>query len=59
MRGKAALMGALAYRPKLLILDERFSGLDALVLDDLVQGVLEWAENCSWIAAGRTGPRRP
>lgn len=47
MRMKAALIGALAYRPKLLILDEPFSGLDAVVRDDLIQGVLERAEETS------------
>lgn len=47
MRMKAALLGALAYRPKLLILDEPFSGLDAVVRDDLIQGVLERAEETS------------
>jgi len=47
MRMKAALIGALAYRPKLLILDEPFSGLDAVVRDDLIQGVLDRAEETS------------
>ena len=40
---KAALTSALAYRPKLLVLDEPFSGLDPLVREDLIQGVLESA----------------
>ena len=43
MRIKAALVSALAYRPRLLILDEPFSGLDPVVRDDLVRGVLELA----------------
>jgi ABC-2 type transport system ATP-binding protein len=34
MRLKAALISALAYRPRLLVLDEPFSGLDPVVRDD-------------------------
>jgi ABC-2 type transport system ATP-binding protein len=37
------LVSALAYRPRLLVLDEPFSGLDPVVRDDLVRGVLERA----------------
>lgn len=43
MRMKAALVSSLAYRPRLLVLDEPFSGLDPLVRDDLIQGLLESA----------------
>lgn len=43
MRMKAALLSSLAYRPKLLILDEPFSGLDPIVRDEFVRGVLELA----------------
>jgi ABC-2 type transport system ATP-binding protein len=35
MRLKAALVSALAYRPKVLLLDEPFSGLDVLVRDEI------------------------
>ena len=35
---------ALAFHPKALVLDEPFSGLDALVRDDFIQGMLERAE---------------
>lgn len=44
MRMKAALASALAFHPKALVLDEPFSGLDALVRDDFIQGMLERAE---------------
>ncbi|MDE3129172.1 MAG: ABC transporter ATP-binding protein [Gemmatimonadota bacterium] len=40
---KAALLCALAPRPKLLVMDEPFSGMDALVKDDLVRGLLDTA----------------
>jgi ABC-2 type transport system ATP-binding protein len=48
MRVKAALVSALAYRPRLLVLDEPFSGLDPVVRDDLVHGVLERAGEGQW-----------
>ena len=48
MRVKAALVSALAYRPRLLVLDEPFSGLDPVVRDDLVHGVLERAGEEQW-----------
>jgi ABC-2 type transport system ATP-binding protein len=43
MRMKMALMCALPYRPRLLILDEPFSGLDPLVRDEFMEGLLEQA----------------
>jgi ABC-2 type transport system ATP-binding protein len=43
MKMKAALASSLAYRPKLLVLDEPFSGLDPLVRDELIEGLLESA----------------
>ena len=45
---KAALLSTLAYRPKLLVLDEPFSGLDPLARDDFVRGVLEASELGDW-----------
>lgn len=45
---KAALLSSLAYRPKLLVLDEPFSGLDPLVREEFVRGVLEVSEAGSW-----------
>ncbi|AOS45342.1 ABC transporter ATP-binding protein YtrB [Lacunisphaera limnophila] len=41
---KAALLSALAYRPRLLVLDEPFSGLDPVVRDDFTAGLLEAAQ---------------
>lgn len=43
MRMKAALASSLAYRPKLLILDEPFTGLDPVVREDLIEGLIESA----------------
>ena len=41
MRMKAALASALAFRPKLIVLDEPFSGLDPMVRDELGKALLE------------------
>jgi ABC-2 type transport system ATP-binding protein len=43
MKMKAAFASSLAYRPKLIVLDEPFSGLDPLVRDELIEGLLERA----------------
>jgi ABC-2 type transport system ATP-binding protein len=43
MRMKALLVGALAFRPQLLVLDEPLSGLDTLVRDEVVNGLLQQA----------------
>ena len=48
MKVKAALLTSLAYRPRLLVLDEPFSGLDALVRDEFIRGVLELSEEGNW-----------
>jgi ABC-2 type transport system ATP-binding protein len=47
-RMKAALLSSLAYRPKLVVLDEPFSGLDALVRDEFLTGLLELTETEGW-----------
>ena len=47
-RMKAALLSALAYRPQLVVLDEPFSGLDALVRDEFLLGLLELTEAEGW-----------
>jgi ABC-2 type transport system ATP-binding protein len=43
MRMKTLLVGALSFRPKLLVLDEPLSGLDTLVRDEVVHGLLQQA----------------
>lgn len=43
MRMKAALASALAFRPKLIVLDEPFSGLDPVVRDELGKALLDRA----------------
>jgi len=43
MKMKLALASALAFHPKLLILDEPFGGLDPLVRDQLIEGLLDQA----------------
>jgi ABC-2 type transport system ATP-binding protein len=40
---KAVLAGAMSYRPRLIVLDEPLSGLDPMVRDDLLQGLLDVA----------------
>lgn len=44
MKMKAALASSLAYRPKLIVLDEPFSGLDPLVRDEVIESLLGRAE---------------
>lgn len=48
MKMKVALVSSIAYRPKLLVLDEPFSGLDPLVRDEFIQGVLETTDREGW-----------
>jgi ABC-2 type transport system ATP-binding protein len=48
MKMKATLVSSLVYRPRLLVLDEPFSGLDVLVRDEFVRGVLELSEQEKW-----------
>src|SRR5258705_759536 len=44
MKMKLALAGALAFHPRVIILDEPFGGLDPLVRDQLIEGLLERAQ---------------
>jgi ABC-2 type transport system ATP-binding protein len=41
MQMKAALASSLAYHPKLIVLDEPFTGLDCWVRDELIEALLE------------------
>ncbi len=43
MKMKASLASSLAYHPQLIMLDEPFLGLDPLVRDELIDGLLERA----------------
>jgi ABC-2 type transport system ATP-binding protein len=47
-RMKAALLASLAYRPELVVLDEPFTGLDPLVRDELIRGLLEVSGERTW-----------
>lgn len=50
-RMKAALAAALAYRPRLLILDEPFSGLDIVVRGQLLECIAERTPECTILLA--------
>jgi ABC-2 type transport system ATP-binding protein len=45
---KAALLCALAPRPRLLLMDEPFTGMDVAVKDELVRGLLSSAQDHGW-----------
>ncbi|WP_373069963.1 ABC transporter ATP-binding protein [Gemmatimonas sp.] len=47
-RMKAALLCALAPRPRLLLMDEPFTGMDVAVKEELVRGLLETAGEHGW-----------
>ena len=47
-RIKAAFVGALAYRPKLLLMDEPFSGLDPAIRDEVLDALLETMNQDEW-----------
>jgi ABC-type multidrug transport system ATPase subunit len=48
MKLKAALLSSLAYHPRLLILDEPFAGLDALIREELIRSMLELTSQDRW-----------
>lgn len=45
---KAALLVTLAPRPEILVMDEPFTGMDALVRDEIIYGLLELAQDGAW-----------
>lgn len=45
---KASLLSSLAYRPKLLVMDEPFGGLDPLSRHEFIHGILEATEFGDW-----------
>lgn len=47
-KAKLRMLCAMAYRPELLIVDEMFSGLDPLIRDQLMEGVLDLAAGEGW-----------
>jgi ABC-2 type transport system ATP-binding protein len=50
---KAMLVGALAFRPRLLLMDEPFTGVDVVAKDQLVRGLLDSVaqEECTVLIA--------
>lgn len=55
---KAALLCALAPRPELMLMDEPFTGMDAVVKDDIVSGLLDSAgqEGCTMLICSHDLP---
>jgi ABC-2 type transport system ATP-binding protein len=51
MQMKASLISSLAYHPKLMILDEPFSGLDPLTREELIEALLESAPDTSLVVS--------
>ncbi len=47
-RIKAMLLTSLAYRPELVVLDEPFGGLDTVVREEFVRGLLELSGRHEW-----------
>ena len=48
MKMKTALLSSLAFKPKLLVLDEPFSGLDPLAREEFVSGMLAMVGEGDW-----------
>ncbi len=51
MQMKASLASSLSYHPKLLVLDEPFSGLDPLTREELIEALLECAPETSIVVS--------
>jgi ABC-2 type transport system ATP-binding protein len=49
MRMKVALVSSLSYRPELLVLDEPFSGLDPLVREEFLEGLIDAAQETTML----------
>ena len=56
MRMKAALAAALPFRPRVLVLDEPFSGLDPLVRDEFMEGLLGQAGELTLLISSQELP---
>lgn len=48
MKMKAAMVGSLAFRPELLVLDEPFGGLDPLTREEFIDGLLDLMSGGDW-----------
>ena len=48
MKRKLSILLAVAFRPRLVLLDEPFSGLDPIALEDLIVGLLELVGEEAW-----------
>ena len=57
MKMKAAFASSLAYRPSLIVLDEPFTGLDPLVRDELIEGLIERAPETTILLSRTIWPR--
>ena len=51
MKVKAALAASLAYRPRLIILDEPFGGLDVLVREQLIESLVDCTPEATILVA--------